>query len=348
MAKDVTLADIAAKVGVSNVAVYKALTDKPGVSARLREEIKGLAKEMGYTSAGAERVGSLKKTGNIGVIVPEQYYGYASSFYGQLYEKVIKTLYRSEYFGILELLGPEDEKNLHMPKVMREEKVDGLIFLGQMDEKYIDLMINQTRFPVFFLDTYVPFSTFDTVISDGYYGTYIMTRYLIGQGHRKIGFVGSVDANGSIADRFFGYRKALRESHIRYEESWEIPDRDERGNLFETILESGRGMDAFVCNCDLAAHALIQNLEGRGYRVPEDISVVGVDDFLPAGMDNTRITSYKVDMTGMAELCVKSLIKKMQGKKYVEGVQIVTGKIVCKKTVARRNPKTAGPGQEGE
>lgn len=336
MAKDVTLADIAARVGVSNVAVYKALTDKPGVSAGLREEIKRLAREMGYTSAGAERRGTAGKTGNIGVIVPEQYYGYASSFYGQLYEKVIKSLYKSEYFGILELLGAEDEKNLNMPRVMREEKVDGLIFLGQMDEKYIDFMLKQTRFPVFFLDTYIPFSTFDTVISDGYYGTYVMTRYLIDKGHRKIGFVGSVDATGSIADRYWGYRKALRESHIRYEEVWEIPDRNERGNLFETILESGNGLDAFVCNCDLAAHTLIQNLEGRGYRVPEDISVVGVDDFLPAGMDNTRITSYKVNMAGMAELCVKSLIKKMQGKKYVEGVQIVTGKIVCKKTVARR------------
>ena len=336
MAKDVTLADIAARVGVSNVAVYKALTDKPGVSAGLREEIKRLAREMGYTSAGAERRGTAGKTGNIGVIVPEQYYGYASSFYGQLYEKVIKSLYKSEYFGILELLGAEDEKKLNMPRVMREEKVDGLIFLGQMDEKYIDFMMKQTRFPVFFLDTYIPFSTFDTVISDGYYGTYVMTRYLIDRGHRKIGFVGSVDATGSIADRYWGYRKALRESHIGYEEAWEIPDRDERGNLFETILESGNGLDAFVCNCDLAAHTLIQNLEERGYRVPEDISVVGVDDFLPAGMDNTRITSYKVNMTGMAELCVKSLIKKMQGKRYVEGVQIVTGKIVCKKTVARR------------
>lgn len=339
MAKDVTLADIAARVGVSNVAVYKALTGKPGVSARLREEIIRLAGEMGYTApergqnARGLRAG---KTGNIGVIVPEQYYGYASSFYGQLYEKVIKSLYQNDYFGILELLNEEDEKKIQMPRVMREEKVDGLIFLGQMREEYINFIIGQTQFPVFFLDTYVPLATFDTVISDGYYGTYAMTRYLISQGHRKIGFVGSVDATGSIADRFWGYRKALRESHIKYEDAWEIPDRDGRGNLFETILEDGRGMDAFVCNCDLAAHTLIQNLEGRGLRVPEDISVAGVDDFLPAGMDNTRITSYKVDMAGMADLCVKSLLKKMQGRKYVEGVQIVTGKIVYKKTVAER------------
>ena len=63
MAKNVTLADIAAKVGVSNVAVYKALTGKPGVSARLREEIIRLAEEMGYTAP--ERGQNARKTGNI-------------------------------------------------------------------------------------------------------------------------------------------------------------------------------------------------------------------------------------------------------------------------------------------
>lgn len=55
MAKSVTLADIAAKVGVSNVAVYKALADKPGVSDKLRERIKQLADEMGYVSGAAEK-----------------------------------------------------------------------------------------------------------------------------------------------------------------------------------------------------------------------------------------------------------------------------------------------------
>ena len=76
-----------------------------------------------------------------------------------------------------------------------------------------------------------------------------------------------------------------------------------------------------------------------GYSVPEDVSVVGFDDFLPVGggMDADRITSYSVNMEQMAEACVKSLIKKMKHQKYVEGVQIVTGKIVEKKTVRSRN-----------
>ncbi len=90
---------------------------------------------------------------------------------------------------------------------------------------------------------------------------------------------------------------------------------------------------------------MIRSLEAKGCRIPEDISVVGVDDFLPQGMNNDRITTYRVDMDHMAELCVKSLVKKINGKKYTEGIQIVTGKIIYKKTVAKRKRQETDQGK---
>lgn len=336
MAKDVTLADIAAKVGVSNVAVSKALSNKPGVSDELRFKIKQMAEQMGYVPNASGKT-SVMKTGNIGVVVPERYYGYSVSFYAQLYEKVVRALYDNNYYGILELLTFENEKEANFPKVMQDEKVDGLILMGQMEENYITKMVGQSELPVFFLDTYMPNVSFDTVISDGYYGMYMLTNYLIQQGHKTIGFVGKVDATSSIADRFWGYKRALRENRIEFQTAWEIPDRDEQGKTFEELIEGKVNMDAYVCNCDFTAHTLIQNLESEGYLVPEDVSVVGFDNFLPIGMDSDRITSYGVDMEHMANVCVKSLIRKIEHKKYVEGIQIVTGKIVLKKSVKKRN-----------
>lgn len=337
MAKDVTLADIAAKVGVSTVAVSKALTGKPGVSDELRIRIKQAAERMGYIS-GVSGKSSVTETGNIGVIIPENYYGYSISFYGQLYEKVVKALYDNHYYGILELLAKEDEMDGIIPKVLRDWKVDGLIFMGQMNEDYIRNIVSRSELPVFFLDTYRPSVAVDTVVSDGYYGTFMMTDYLIRRGHRKIGFVGNIDATDSIADRFWGYRKALRVHHIEFDSSWEISDRSQYGNIGGQILYEYRGMDAYVCNCDHAAHIVIQDLEKMGYSVPDDVSVAGFDDFLPPdwGRDADRITSYSVDMELKAETCVKSMIKKIRHEKYVEGIQIVTGKIVEKQTVKDR------------
>ena len=149
MAKGVTLADIAEKVGVSSVAVSKALSGKPGVSDEMRLKIKQVAERMGYIPSSAVKSANME-TGNIGVIIPEYYYGHFFSFYGKLYEAVVKTLYDYKYFGILELLSKEDELSGNIPKVMEDWKVDGLILMGQMDQYYINRMVRQAELPVFF------------------------------------------------------------------------------------------------------------------------------------------------------------------------------------------------------
>lgn len=338
MAKDVTLSDIAEAVGVSNVAVHKALNDKPGVSDELRKKIKQVAMEMGYVNSGTTKQQvSRSQTGNIGVIIPEQYYGYSYSFYGQLYEQVVKALYKGKYYGILELLSQEETADIKLPKVVQDKKVDGLIFLGQINQKYVDFILRQAKLPVVFLDSYLPMPTIDAIISDGFFGAYALTNYLIGKGFRKIGFVGNVDATSSIADRYWGYRKSLRENGIGFQQSWEIPDRDEADKTFETILTDPGELEAFVCNCDTTAYTLTQNLEAHGFHIPDDVSVVGFDDFLLPGMDSELITSYRAEKEVMAKRCVKTLLKKINGENYAQGIQVVTGEIVYKKSVAERH-----------
>lgn len=354
MAKDVTLADIAEQVGVSKVAVSKALAGKPGVSEELREKIQKLADELGYVSNTSKKKMKMKmkaETGNIGVVVPENYYGLSISFYGQMYEKVVRALYDNGYFGIMELLSREDELSGKLPRVMEDGRVDGLILLGALDDYYIARMLQQTKVPVYFLDTYTPGASYDTVISGGYYGTYMLTDYLIRQGHRRIGFVGSVDATSSIADRFWGYRRALRENKICFEPDWEIPDLDENGISFEQISGFPERMDAYVCNSDFTAARVIRELRALGISVPEEVSVTGFDDFQPYGMEEEGITTYRVDMERMAEVCVKSLIRKIKQKKYIPGIQIVSGSLVLRDSAApyRQSPeeKTGLSGGQG-
>ena len=267
----------------------------------------------------------------------EQYYGYSYSFYGQLYEQVVKALYKGKYYGILELLSQEETADIKLPKVVQDKKVDGLIFLGQINQKYVDFILRQAKLPVVFLDSYLPMPTIDAIISDGFFGAYALTNYLIGKGFRKIGFVGNVDATSSIADRYWGYRKSLRENGIGFQQSWEIPDRDEADKTFETILTDPGELEAFVCNCDTTAYTLTQNLEAHGFHIPDDVSVVGFDDFLLPGMDSELITSYRAEKEVMAKRCVKTLLKKINGENYAQGIQVVTGEIVYKKSVAERH-----------
>lgn len=329
MSKKVTLADIACQIGVSTVAVSNALSGKPGVSPAMREKIINTAEEMGYTSPSLNT--KMIQTGNIGVIVPESYYGFSASFYNEIYQRVIKGLYQNNYYGILELISTEDEELGSIPRVVREGKVDGLILLGQLTENYIRRILKEVNIPMIFLDTYTASSAIDTVISDGYYGTYMLTAYLTRRGHKRIGFVGNTDATSSIADRFWGYRRALREARINFIETWEIPDRNLAGVMYEKmILKDREILDAYVCNCDLTAYKVIQNLEELGYEVPRDVSVVGFDNFVTQGMDTERITTYAVDMDRMTDVCIKTLLCKIRHESYIEGIQIVSGKIIIK------------------
>ena len=177
MAKAVKLADIAEVVGVSIVTVSKALSDKPGVGPELRERIKKLAKEMGYMPVGGLRASRTGLTGNIGVLIPKRFVDNAS-FYWELYQRIVDCLSGKEYYSILELLERENEVPGHLPDMVKDDKVDGLIALGQTDMDYVRYLQEEVRLPLQFLDFYCSDDGFDTVISDGFYGMYRMTEYL--------------------------------------------------------------------------------------------------------------------------------------------------------------------------
>ena len=90
-----------------------------------------------------------------------------------------------------------------------------------------------------------------------------------------------------------------------------------------------------MCNCDLTAGKLINKLSRMGYRVPEDISVVGYDDYIYPGICEVGITTYEVDLAEMARCAVGVLLEKMSGRGQNHGIHIVEGHLVIKDSVRR-------------
>ncbi len=335
MAKAVKLADIAERVGVSTVSVSKALSGKGGVSSSVQEEIERVAKELGYVSKADAVKRKSGSTGNVGVLLPQRFIG-QNTFYWSLYQQLVNSLSSRGFYGILELLQVEDEKNLVMPKMLTDKKVDGIIILGQVSVEYTSFIHDEQPFPMMFLDYYIGKGEYDMVISDGFHGMYRLTNYLIEMGHREIGFVGTILATSSIMDRYLGYVKALLEAGIEPNPEWVIPDRDLRTDNFVDFVFPKKMPTAFACNCDVVAYRLIRNLKEKGLSVPRDISVVGYDNYSFEDALQAPITTYDVGMHRMADACVKTLINKVYGERYYKGVQIVTGHIVYRDSVRRQ------------
>lgn len=339
MAKSVKLADIAEIMNVSVVTVSKALSGQKGVSEEMREKIKKLAEEMGYKQPSAMKLTKSHKSYNIGVLVSDRYLDKYESFYWQMYQEVAQKALQKECFTMLEVLGIEEEQNLVLPKLLQENKVDGMIVIGLLKDDYLDLLHAEVTTPLIYLDFYDKRHECDAIITDNYYGMYKLTSHLFDMGHTQIAYVGNLLYTGSITDRYFGYAKALLEHGQTPREDWIIEDRDQltgRSDGEFGLKLPAEMPTAFACNCDLSASQLIKKLQEEGYRVPEDISVIGFDNYLYPGLCDVEITTYEVDMKEMARKSINNMIKKISGDYYKQGNTIVEGHIVIKDSVRRR------------
>lgn len=338
MAKAVKLADIAKIVGVSTVTVSKALSDQKGVSEELREKIKRLADEMGYKQPSAVRKLQANKSYNIGIIIAEHFLSKFDSFYWQMYQAVTTKAVSKGCFTLLEIVSAKDEEINSLPKLVVERKVDGVIIIGAMSHAYLEHFNEKGGVPAIYMDFYDEKEASDAVVSNNFYGTYVLTNYLFQMGHRKIAYVGTLLSTDSITDRYFGYCKSLLEHGVELERDWIVPDRSlETGMMdVERMRKLPKDMPtAFVCNCDLTASYMIRILNEQGYRVPEDISVVGFDNYLYPGLCEIGITTYEVDMKEMARKVIHNIVKKMENSNYKPGMSIVEGRPVYRESVMR-------------
>lgn len=331
MAKSVRMADIAEKLGVSIVTVSKALSGKDGVGNELRNNIIKVAEEMGYNTKKSDD--EKKDSYFIGILNSYQYLEKGSSFYWSLYERLLTYLLASGDLGVLEVVSENDAANLCVPKIIQDKRVDGIIAMGPFPDDYLN-MLGGLNIPLVALDSYKAKFNYDYVISDGYYGMYTMTDYLIRMGHKKIMFVGTVGETSSISDRFYGYCRAMRDAGIIVTEDMIIPDRDNAGKISVDIpVNIKRLATALVCNCDFTAYEVSLRLTAMGIKIPDDISIVGFDNYILSEMSNIKITTYAVDQDGMAAASVKQIRRRISNPQKNRRVKIVSGEILIRDSV---------------
>ena len=332
MRKEVRLADIAKQLGVSVVTVSNALAGQKGVSEELRTKIKQVAAEMGYQVRGTAV--SSKKILNVGVIIGEKYLGPYPSYYWKVYQELSLIAGLHNCVILFEVLRHEREAALELPLFAVEQQIQGLIVIGEIGRPYLEFLHEQPDFPMVLVDFMMQGMGCPSVMADNYYGMYKMVNYLIEQGHKDIAYVGTLLASNSITDGYFGYRKALMERGLEMNPDWVLQDRTMEGQIGNIQLPD-RMPTAFACNCDLTASVLVNLLESRGYRIPEDISIVGFDNYLYEGLCDTSITSYEVDIKEMVRCAIKIVVSLAECGKAPADMRMVSGCVVEKESVRR-------------
>lgn len=335
--KKVKMEDIAKELGVSIVTVSNALKGKKGVGEGLRTEIMKKAKEMGYQiKASSSDTRTVQKGFQIGIIIAERYVKEYPSFYMEIYKQIAQAAMRQGCLTALEIVEAEAEMQSKASSLFQSMEISGLLIIGEMQTDYVRKLHRENTIPVVCVDFYDTEAGMDYIVIDGFHGMQMVTQRLIDAGHRDIGFVGTPRATNSIMDRYMGYCKALRMSGIQERKDRIYYDREEGGYGYITEIELPEELpSAFVCNCDKTAVVLIEQLEKRGLKVPDDISVAGFDHYynkIPSGLE---LVTYESDVKALAQISVNTLIKRMEGKAEPGGIRTVEGQIIEGNSVKR-------------
>ena len=328
MSKDVTMRDIARELNISAVSVSKAITGKEGVSDAVRDRILKKAEEMGYeyTSPSLPK----ERHYNFGVLVSQSYIS-DSAFYSKLFQNIAIEFGKKQHSCTLEIISHKDEQEGNLPGNVTAKRIDGLVVLGPIAKPCMDKIL-RIDLPCIFVDNYTPDANMDCVVSDNVYGSHMLTNYIIKKGFKKIAFVGTVNATNSIMDRYLGYLKSLMQNDLPIRSEYVLSDRDSDGNFLAISIPDDLP-EAFVCNCDETAYHLIDQLKKQHIKVPEDVSVVGFDDYIFATLSNPQLTTFRVDMEEMSKCAVEIMLKKMTDPRLVTGRRVINGEIIIRDSV---------------
>lgn len=331
--KEVTMQFIADQLDISKVTVSKALKGQEGVSDELRKKIKEVASQLGYKLPGTDQVVSTPK--NIVIMVQEKYVDAReyTTFYLRFYQKLASSLTQKGYMCNLYPLGNTMASAAELTRLFIDNGIGGIIVLGDVKKQHIDVL-KDLKISMIFLDCYNADVNVDCIVTDNYYSTFEITNFLVRSGHKSIGFVGNINATSSIQDRFLGYCRSLMGSGLPIKQDCIIPDRDEQTEEVEFVLPQDMPT-AFVCNCDDTAYKFVQHLNKEGYRVPEDVSVVGFDNDIYAEISIPKLTTVAVNVEVMTEKATNLIIDKIEnGAKDKQSKIFVSGETVYRHSVS--------------
>jgi LacI family transcriptional regulator len=316
MRSRVTLESIARASGVSLATVSLVLRDKPGINDQTRKRVLDAAEILGYRrhlgASSAPRV--LRQVGVIVKARPGDQ-PHSNQFYSPVLAGV-EAACRKQQINMLYATVTVDEDNhpQDLPRMLLEYELDGVVLLGAFVDHTIEQLIQRRGTPVALADAYATSGAYDAAVSDNVGGAYQAVSYLIRQGHREIGMVGSLpDAFPSIEQRRRGYIQALADNSIaeRYFADSHLAYDQVVDSTLE-LLQRHPQVTALFCGNDLTAVAAMQAARAAGRRLPEDLSIVGFDDIDLAEHLTPSLTTMRVDKAGLGRMAVQLLVNRAE------------------------------------
>ena len=328
-----TIKDVAQKAGVSLSTVSLVLNRKKHVSEETVKKVQQAIAELDYHPSRSAQGLASKKTGNIGFILTSDHFSRAEPFYTKIFLGSEFEARKHNYYIILTTV----EQNFNrksIPRLLLERNVDGVILAGKIPEGLIHY-IQHIDLPIIFIDYFPANGNYPAVLIDNVAGAKQAVKHLIKKGHNQIAFVSGDISHPSIQERFLGYKQALEEAKIPYNENLVIIDEDYPGdkNGYSAMCKLQKKKASFTAIFaanDAMAFGCMRCMKEKGIKVPDQIALVGFDDVDVSWQMEPQLTTIRVNKEDMGALAVKNMADLISSNKKSLGKILVPVELVIR------------------
>lgn len=298
--------DVAALASVSLSAVSLVANGKPGVGSDKRARILAAMQSLGYTPGGWRNTAT--ETNVLGLLMESlSVPGRNDGFYTRVIGGIEEAAYRLGYRLVIHLYRPTVDPMADLRNLM-ERDVAGIIIANDGDVTTATIrQIAALGCPVVLVENYLP-DPIHAVTADNFTAGLMMTNHLIEQGHRRIGALPGPHKYSSLRDRLRGYETALREHSLPIEYELAPPPisgHPRKGYMqMQQLLALPAPPTAVFAVSDKSAFGAMEAIKEKGLRIPEDISIVGVDDVAESEYSTPPLTTYHVPKYKLGEVAV--------------------------------------------
>ena len=323
---NLTIKDIARMAGVSTTAVSFVLNDRPGVSEATRQKVQEIIHQTGFIPNVHTRRLNLGKSFTVHVVLKQYAYGLYNQFALETLSGVFKEG-KSLGYSIIFTLIDEGMECGQILESVRSKDCDGMI-LNQINDPVLIDRLQRENMPFVCVDAHLPMDSKLPVVEVDYCdAAYQATRYLYRSGHTQIAFLGTETPGEHCANTFRGYRAYLDEVGIAYNPKWvaKIPFSEGATEaVVDNMLQQETLPTALLCSCDAVAIDVIRRAKEQGMRIPEDISIIGIDDLLVSRYLDPPLTTMTFDKELLGAKAMEMLYQILQGVEYEKHVDIAT------------------------
>ena len=307
----VTIKDIAKAVGVSASTVSRALCDSPLVNETTKQRIRQAARQLGYERNELARALVVGASGAVGLVVPD----ITNPFFSDIARGAGEIADRSGYGLLLSNTDGRSDRELNTIRLLRRKRVDGLLLCSTtIDSPYLE-EIQRGRVPFILVSRLCAHPDLPYVVTDDRAGARLAVEHLVHLGHRRIGFIGGPANVQASQDRLHAYLDVLAEHSLPSREEWclhaaftQAAGREAGRRLLNL---ADRPTAVFAAN-DVTALGVLEVAEGSGYRVPDDLSLIGYDDISYASLPRIQLTTIAQPAVEMGQIAMTWLLSRLE------------------------------------